>query len=124
MASLVFLGIVVAVTGIVLGAYLKISFTISREDRSGSIAGVAPMGGHRPARRPRRRRARSGGEGRPRDDPLRSGAVPPRDNSYRSSAGPGRSFGTSPELITNWFRSAGSTVNVTRNGVGPSSLAA
>lgn len=42
MASLVFLGIVVAVAGIGLGAYLKVSFTINREDRSGSITGGAP----------------------------------------------------------------------------------
>lgn len=42
----------------------------------------------------------------------------------QSSAGPGRSSGTSPELTTNWFRSADTTVNVTRSGTGPSSLAA
>jgi hypothetical protein len=50
MASLVFLGIVVAVAGFALGAYLKISFTISREDRSGSITGAAPNRACRNAR--------------------------------------------------------------------------
>lgn len=42
MVSLVFLGIVVLIASLVFGAYLKISFTINREDRSGSISGDAP----------------------------------------------------------------------------------
>lgn len=42
MAALVFLGIIAVVAGIALGVYLKISFTISREDRSGSITADAP----------------------------------------------------------------------------------
>lgn len=50
MASLVFVGIVVAVAGMALGAYLKISFTINREDRSGSISGAAPNQACRNAR--------------------------------------------------------------------------
>lgn len=50
MASLVFIGIVVALAVIGFGAYLKISLTIGREDRSGSISGDAPNRACRSAR--------------------------------------------------------------------------
>ena len=42
MASLVVLGIVAVIVGVCCGAFLKVSFAIRREDRSGSLRFDAP----------------------------------------------------------------------------------
>lgn len=42
MAALIIIGVVVAVAGVVFGAYLKICFAIRREDRARSLPFDAP----------------------------------------------------------------------------------
>jgi hypothetical protein len=42
MASFVVLGIMAVIVGVCSGAFLKLSFTIRREDRSGSLRSAPP----------------------------------------------------------------------------------
>jgi hypothetical protein len=42
MASLVVLGIMAVIVGVCIGAFLKLSFAIRREDRSGSLRSQPP----------------------------------------------------------------------------------
>ena len=50
MAALIIIGIVMAVTGVMFGAYLKICFAIRKEDRARSLPFDAPNSAAQTAR--------------------------------------------------------------------------